>query len=128
MSARMPPRLLILVPLMAGALMAQRPWQRIAVPPVGEVAANFKTPPREYGAIHGATREKGSEQYGGDRQQRAFHFLASRQLKRDAPNARCEPESKLTLRRVHAAARGRPGKTHECAAPEGPERRGPTVT
>ena len=42
---------LILVPLMAGALLAQRPWQRIVVPPAGDVAANFKTPPREYGAI-----------------------------------------------------------------------------
>ena len=43
--------LLVLVPLMAGTLMAQRPWQQIAVPPIGDVAANFKTPPREYGAI-----------------------------------------------------------------------------
>jgi hypothetical protein len=41
----------VLVPLMAGALLAQRPWQQIAVPLVGDVAANFKTPPREYGAI-----------------------------------------------------------------------------
>ena len=32
-------------------LMAQRPWQQITVPPVREAAANFKTPPREYGAI-----------------------------------------------------------------------------
>jgi hypothetical protein len=31
--------------------MAQRPWQQITVPPVREAAANFKTPPREYGAI-----------------------------------------------------------------------------
>ena len=43
--------ILLLVPLMAGTLWAQRPWQRITVPPVGEVAANFKKPPREYGAI-----------------------------------------------------------------------------
>ena len=28
-----------------------RPWQRITVPTVGEAAANFKSPPREYGAI-----------------------------------------------------------------------------
>jgi hypothetical protein len=42
---------LVLVPLMLGALSAQRPWQQIVVPPVGDVAANFKTPPREYGAI-----------------------------------------------------------------------------
>jgi hypothetical protein len=30
---------------------AQRPWQEITVPPVSEAAANFKAPPREYGAI-----------------------------------------------------------------------------
>jgi len=28
-----------------------RPWQRITVPSVGEAAVNFKSPPREYGAI-----------------------------------------------------------------------------
>jgi hypothetical protein len=28
-----------------------RPWQQIVVPTVGEAAANFKSPPREYGAI-----------------------------------------------------------------------------
>src|ERR1700710_532116 len=28
-----------------------RPWQRLTVPTVGEAAANFKSPPREYGAI-----------------------------------------------------------------------------
>ena len=43
-----------LFPLLAGALLAQRPWQRITVPSVREAAANFKTPPREYGAIHWA--------------------------------------------------------------------------
>jgi hypothetical protein len=42
---------LLLFPLVAVALLAQRPWQQITVPPVGEAAANFKTPPREYGAI-----------------------------------------------------------------------------
>jgi hypothetical protein len=31
--------------------MAQRPWQQITVPSLREAAANFKTPPREYGAI-----------------------------------------------------------------------------
>jgi hypothetical protein len=51
MSARISPRLLALVPLLAGTLWAQRPWQQIVVPPLREVAANFKTPPREYGAI-----------------------------------------------------------------------------
>ena len=45
---------LLLFPLLAAALLAQRPWQQITVPPVGDAAANFKTPPREYGAIHWA--------------------------------------------------------------------------
>jgi hypothetical protein len=31
--------------------MGQRPWQQITVPTVAEAAANFKSPPREYGAI-----------------------------------------------------------------------------
>jgi len=35
----------------AAVLPAQRPWQQITVPSVREAAANFKTPPREYGAI-----------------------------------------------------------------------------
>jgi hypothetical protein len=33
------------------AAMAQRPWQQVTVPSVRDVAANFKTPPHEYGAI-----------------------------------------------------------------------------
>jgi hypothetical protein len=37
--------------LFSFALMAQRPWQQITVPSLGEVAANFKAPPHEYGAI-----------------------------------------------------------------------------
>ena len=41
--------------LCALTLMAQRPWQQITVPPVREAAANFKTPPREYGAIRWLT-------------------------------------------------------------------------
>jgi hypothetical protein len=32
-------------------LLAQRPWQQITIPSLREVAANFKSPPREYGAI-----------------------------------------------------------------------------
>jgi len=44
-------RVLALVSLVAGGLWAQRPWQRIVVPGAREVAANFQTPPREYGAI-----------------------------------------------------------------------------
>jgi hypothetical protein len=39
------------LPILAGALWAQRPWQQITVPAVRDVAANFKTPPHEYGAI-----------------------------------------------------------------------------
>lgn len=35
-------------------LIAQRPWQEMTLPSVKEVAANFNTPPREYGAIHWA--------------------------------------------------------------------------
>src|SRR5271157_388588 len=39
---------LLLLPF---AVMAQRPWQQLTAPTVREAAANFKTPPREYGAI-----------------------------------------------------------------------------
>ena len=46
-------RILALVACVAG-LRAQRPWQQIAVPSVSEAAARFRTPPREYGAIHWA--------------------------------------------------------------------------
>jgi hypothetical protein len=42
---------LALVPLLAAVLPAQRPWQQITVPSVRDVAANFKAPPHEYGAI-----------------------------------------------------------------------------
>src|ERR1035437_9187899 len=42
---------LALVPLLAAVLPAQRPWQQITVPSVRDAAANFKAPPREYGAI-----------------------------------------------------------------------------
>jgi hypothetical protein len=45
------PRVLALIPLLTAALPAQRPWQQITVPPVADVAANFKAPPHEYGAI-----------------------------------------------------------------------------
>jgi len=45
----------ILVPLLLPlTLAAQRPWQQITVPSVREAAAQFPTPPREYGAIHWA--------------------------------------------------------------------------
>ncbi len=39
---------LFLMPLAASA---QRPWQQVTVPSIREVAANFKMPPHEYGAI-----------------------------------------------------------------------------
>ena len=42
---------LALIPLLAAVLPAQRPWQEITVPSVRDAAANFKAPPREYGAI-----------------------------------------------------------------------------
>ena len=38
----------------AATLLAQRPWQQIGIPSVSEAAASFRTPPREYGAIHWA--------------------------------------------------------------------------
>ena len=43
-------RFALLLPVSLAA-MAQQPWQKLTVPSVREAAANFKTPPREYGAI-----------------------------------------------------------------------------
>jgi len=40
---------------------SQRPWQEITVPSTGEVAANFKAPPREYGAIAAFTSWNGAD-------------------------------------------------------------------
>jgi hypothetical protein len=46
---------ILLFPFLATALQAQspaqRPWQEVTVPTVGQAAANFKSPPHEYGAI-----------------------------------------------------------------------------
>ena len=46
---------ILLFPFLATVLQAQappqRPWQEITVPSTSEVAANFKSPPHEYGAI-----------------------------------------------------------------------------
>ena len=42
---------LSLLPLLGVISLAQRPWQQVTVPSTSEVAANFKAPPREYGAI-----------------------------------------------------------------------------
>ena len=37
--------------LAAAPIFGQRPWQQVTVPALSEVAANFKAPPHEYGAI-----------------------------------------------------------------------------
>jgi hypothetical protein len=42
---------LALASLLAGVSPAQRPWQKVTVLSAGEVAAHFKAPPHEYGAI-----------------------------------------------------------------------------
>ncbi|HWB86445.1 MAG TPA: glycosyl hydrolase [Bryobacteraceae bacterium] len=52
---------LLLLPLLATGLMAQRPWQQITVPSVRDAAANFKAPPHEYGAIQPFTSWNGSD-------------------------------------------------------------------
>src|SRR5947209_13980870 len=44
-------RLACLLPALALASVAQRPWQQISVPSLSEAAQNFKSPPHEYGAI-----------------------------------------------------------------------------
>src|ERR1035438_5211198 len=54
-------RTLALLPLLAGLLPAQRPWQQITVPSLEEAAANFKTPPHEYGAINPFTSWNGPD-------------------------------------------------------------------
>ena len=45
------PIVLTLLPLLAIVLTAQRAWQQVTLPSLNEVAANFKAPPHEYGAI-----------------------------------------------------------------------------
>jgi hypothetical protein len=47
--------------LLSFAAMAQRPWQQITVASVRDVAANFKTPPHEYGAIQPFASWNGSD-------------------------------------------------------------------
>ena len=47
--------------LFSFAAMAQRPWQQVTVPSVREVAANFKAPPHEYGAIQPFASWNGSD-------------------------------------------------------------------
>ncbi len=52
---------LTLLPLLAAVLLAQRPWQQVTVPSLREVAANFKSPPHEYGAIQPFASWNGSD-------------------------------------------------------------------
>ena len=52
----------LLFPLLAPALLAQRPWQEVTVPTVSQAAANFKAPPHEYGAIQAFTSWNGADQ------------------------------------------------------------------
>ena len=52
---------MVLAGLLSAALPAQRPWQQITVPSVSEAAANFKTPPHEYGAIQPFASWNGSD-------------------------------------------------------------------
>ena len=40
---------------------AARPWQQVTVPSTSEVAANFKSPPHEYGAIAAFTSWNGAD-------------------------------------------------------------------
>ena len=64
---------LVLIPLLAGALPAQRPWQQITFPSVRDVAANFKAPPHEYGAIQPFTSWNGPD--AADRKARIVQDL-----------------------------------------------------
>src|ERR1035438_3064016 len=54
-------RTLALLPLLAGLLPAQRPWQQITVPSLEEASANFNTPSHEYGAINPFTSWNGPD-------------------------------------------------------------------
>jgi hypothetical protein len=47
--------------LLAAVLPAQRPWQQITVPSAADVAAHFKAPPHEYGAIQPFTSWNGPD-------------------------------------------------------------------
>jgi len=51
------------LPLAATVTQAQapRPWQQVTVPSTSEVAANFKSPPHEYGAIAAFTSWNGAD-------------------------------------------------------------------
>jgi len=40
-----------MLPLLVALAWAQRAWQELTLPSLNEVAANFKSPPHEYGAI-----------------------------------------------------------------------------
>lgn len=47
-------RICICLTLLTSLAVAAEPWQQVVVPPVAEVAAAFRNPPKEYGAIHWA--------------------------------------------------------------------------
>jgi hypothetical protein len=63
------PRTLLLLPILIPALLAPaqttqptpRPWQEITVPTVAQAAANFKSPPHEYGAIQAFQNWNGTD-------------------------------------------------------------------
>jgi hypothetical protein len=55
------PTTLVIIPLLASVLPAQRPWQQITVPSLRDVAANFNAPPHEYGAIQPFTSWNGPD-------------------------------------------------------------------
>ena len=53
----------LFLPRLATVAQAQaaRPWQQVTVPTTSEVAANFKAPPHEYGAISPFTGWNGAD-------------------------------------------------------------------
>jgi hypothetical protein len=51
----------VILPLLAVVVSAQRPWQQVTFPTLRDVAANFKSPPREYGAIQPFTSWNGPD-------------------------------------------------------------------
>jgi hypothetical protein len=54
----------LLVPMFSASMVAQdaRPWQHVVVPTTAEVAANLKSPPREYGAMQQFQSWNGADQ------------------------------------------------------------------
>jgi hypothetical protein len=64
---------LAVIPLLAAVLPAQRSWQQVTVPSVRDVAANFKKPPHEYGAIQPFSSWNGPD--ANERKQRIVQDL-----------------------------------------------------